>query len=249
MFIGERQWRADLEHVSVRSGAPDEDPGLAQLLADACGELAARELDAGEETAASHLDHVGLAERLDRRAQARSHARGPLGQPLVLEHVEHGERRGCSDRVAAEGGERPARVREPLGELPPRHDRRDRIAVAHRLAERDDVRRDAVPRERPELRPEPAVARLHLVRDVEPSRGMRPLHEQLELRALGRVDPVAHQRPVEKRRGEIVLELVERARARSAPLPGGGIRITRAGGCAVGQSSGESRVVAAVTPW
>ena len=75
-----------------------------------------------------------------------------------------------------------------------------------------------MPRERPELRPEPAVARLHLVRDVEPSRGVGPLHEQLELGRLGHMDAVAHERPVEERRSEPAFELLERGVQRAGEV-------------------------------
>src|SRR5262249_55438364 len=136
-------------------------------------------------------------------------AGGSLGEPLVLEHVEHGERGARSDRVAAEGGERPAGVGKSFRELAPRDDRGDRVAVPPRLPERDEVRRDAVTDERPESRPQPPVSGLDLVRHVETSGGMRPFAEQLELGRDRRIDPVAHERAVEERRGKTPFELAE----------------------------------------
>src|SRR6185437_10313825 len=115
VFIFERQRRPDLEHVAALSRESHEDPVLAQLLGDATGQLAARELDAGQQAAASNLDDVRLAERLDGRTETLADACTALGKPLVLERVEHGERCGGGYRIAAEGRERPPRVRKPLG--------------------------------------------------------------------------------------------------------------------------------------
>ena len=66
-------------------------------------------------------------------------------------------------------------------------------------------------RERPELGAEPAVAGLHFVGDVEAAGCVRSLDEQPQLRRRRRKDAVAHQRPVEKGRGEVGVECVEGA--------------------------------------
>ena len=167
-------------------------------------------MDACEEPRAAHLDDFLLAETCDRCAQPLADTSRAFGEPLVLEDVEHGEGSARGDGIATEGGERPAGVREPLCKLPSRDDRGDGVPITHRLAERHDVRRDSVGNEGPEAGAEPAVSRLHLVRDIEATGGVRPLEKQSQLGARRRVDPVAHERPVEERRGEPSVELRER---------------------------------------
>ena len=54
------------------------------------------------------------------------------------------------------------------------------------------------------------MSRLHLVGDIKATGGVRPFEKQPQLGARRRVDPVAHERPVEERRGEPSVELRER---------------------------------------
>src|SRR5205085_9412326 len=58
MLVAEHERRPDLEHVVALAGEPDEDPVLAQLVDDVCGDLVTRQLNSGEETGATHLEDV-----------------------------------------------------------------------------------------------------------------------------------------------------------------------------------------------
>ena len=91
----------------------------------------------------------------------------PLEHALVLDHVEHGERGRARHRVAAERAEEHRLVAEPCGDVAPRDDRGDRVAVAHRLAEGDEVGHDAEALERPHGVAGAAVAALDLVGDPQ----------------------------------------------------------------------------------
>lgn len=60
-------------------------------------------------------------------------------------------------------------VVEGIGDGRRRHDRSERMAVAHRLTHDHDVRHDALGLKRPEMHAESAIACLHLVGDTKPS--------------------------------------------------------------------------------
>ena len=131
-------------------------------------------------------------------------------EPLVLDHVEHCERRPGRDRVPAERAEELARERQPLHEFASRDHGSDGIPVSHRLPERHHVGRDAILNERPEVFAQPAVAGLHLVRDEETAGVVRPSHDRRDLLGRRCPDAVARQPAVEERHGDAV-ELCERA--------------------------------------
>jgi hypothetical protein len=76
------------------------------------------------------------------------------------------------------------------------------MAVAHRLAQGDEVGGDPEPFERPHAQPGASVASLHLVGDPAPSGGVGEL-DQLAHVGGGRVEhPVALQHPVEDGGGQ-----------------------------------------------
>ena len=110
-------------------------------------------------------------------------AANPDGVPheaLPLDHVEDGAGDRAADRVAAVRVEvLDARRPERLGNLRRRHDGGDGMAVAHRLADGDNVGREAVGvrLEGPHVRPRPPEAHLNLVGDDDaPGRPHRPVH-------------------------------------------------------------------------
>ena len=127
------------------------------------------ELDADEEPRPAHLpdDRVRRRHLREARAEVGADALGPLGEPLALDHVEHGRADGGGHRGAGEGREEVPALGELGGDGRGRHDGPHRVAVAHRLPERDDVGHDAVLGEAPERLADPAEPRLHLVGDAE----------------------------------------------------------------------------------
>src|SRR5687768_12501525 len=94
-----------------------------------------------------------------------------LDKPLVLDDLEDRERGRHRDRVAAERAEHVAAGAELLSDLAPCEDGRDGMAVAHRLAEGDEVGLDAQALVRPQRGAGPAVAALNLIRDPQRSGG------------------------------------------------------------------------------
>ena len=86
-------------------------------------------------------------------------------------------------------------------ELAPGDHRADRLAVAHRLAERHEVGHDPEPLERPHRLAGAAVAALHLVGDPQPAGLVGQPHQFLHVGRVEVVDAVALQHPVEDGRG------------------------------------------------
>ena len=136
------------------------------------------------------------------QALARARPRVRL-QPLVRE-----ARRARRARPRAETGLPPkvlkysipvANERRDLGR---RHDGAQRVAVADRLAQRDDVGHDALRLEAPEVRADAAEADLHLVGDADPARGRaRARRRRRGTRRRARPGRRARQRLGEERRG------------------------------------------------
>ncbi len=62
----------------------------------------------------------------------------------------------------------------------PRHHRRDRVAIAHRLAHGDHVGHQAMPLEAPHASPGAAEARLDFVGDEQAARRADRRHRRLE---------------------------------------------------------------------
>ena len=124
---------------------------------------------ADRETDAADVDDrgVGAHDLADGGDQRIADADDPLEHALVLEDVEHGERRHGRHRVPAERAEEHRLVAEPCGDLAPGDDRADRVAVAHRLADRHDIGHEPEVLERPHVVAGAAVPALDLVGDPQ----------------------------------------------------------------------------------
>ncbi len=91
-------------------------------------------------------------------------------QTLPLEDLQHREADGRGYRIAAEAAEELHAVGEGLGDGAGGHHRPQRVAVPHGLAQRDDVRHDALGLEPPHVRTDAAEPHLNLVGDAESPR-------------------------------------------------------------------------------
>ena len=92
-----------------------------------------------------------------------------LLQLLLLEDIEHRVRRGAGHRIAAESIEVHHLAPRTRSQARRGHDAGDGVAVAHRLAERDEVRDDAIPLVTPHVGAGAAKAGLNFVRDIDPA--------------------------------------------------------------------------------
>ena len=142
---------------------------------------------------------VGLGDLPDAGPQRLSSHLHPGQHPFVVQHVEHRLGGQHADLVAAEGGEERGVGGQRLRILAPGDHRADRLAVAHRLAEGDEVRLDPEPAERPERVAGAAVPTLHLVGDPQPTCGPGQPDQFLHVARLQVVDPVALQHTVQDR--------------------------------------------------
>ena len=96
---------------------------------------------------------------------------GGVGLKLAIrQFLQHRHRRRAGHRIAAEGVEITKGVAKPRHDLRRRHQSGDRVAVAHRFAEGDDVGRNALTLMRPEMAARTAEARLHFVADQKAAR-------------------------------------------------------------------------------
>src|ERR1700733_6869780 len=102
---------------------------------------------------------------------------GALGDALVLQDVEDGETGGRGGGGAGEGGEVLVVTGEAVGDLPAGDEGADRVAGPHRLAEGDEVGRDAGGGEAPEGRADPSEADLDLVGEEESACAVGPVNE------------------------------------------------------------------------
>ena len=93
---------------------------------------------------------------------------------------------------------------------PPRHDHAERITVAHRLAQRDDVRKVTTTVKAPEMRAGPSQAVLHFITDDQAPCRVHRGHDRCH--PIGRrvIDAVAGQGAVDHEGGKIKASLAER---------------------------------------
>src|SRR6185369_14942407 len=121
------------------------------------GRRSVGDLHADRKTDPTDVDDrgVGPNELADGRAERVADTDDPREYPLIVQDVEHGQRRHGRDGVPAECAEEHGLVTEPRRDLAASDDRADRVAVAHRLADRYDVRQEAQMLERPHVMPGP----------------------------------------------------------------------------------------------
>src|ERR1039457_1901362 len=162
----------------MRAGGADEDVALAQGIDDADGGVAvglggvwADEVDADVQAGAADGGDAGGGRGDGRECveEITADGSGVVAQAFGLDHVEHRDRGGDADRVAAEGVEVPDLLPELRDDLRADGDAGDRHAVAHRLAHHDEVGHDAVALEAPDGTSGAGEARLDLIGDVEAS--------------------------------------------------------------------------------
>jgi hypothetical protein len=219
VLVSEHQRRADLEHVARPAGRAHQHAAAPHPVRHGVGQLGVRFLRlriAHQVDAGQHADAADVTDRVvapldlaQRGPEGGADARGPRDQLFVLDHVEHRERRSARHRIAAEGREPLRRLGESLGELPARDQRRDGVAVAHRLAECHDVGGDTLRRERPQVLAAAPVPDLHLVGDVERAGVVRPLGQCADGVRGRHGDPVGGEPAVDERRGRLHPALAE----------------------------------------
>ncbi len=81
VFLGEHQWRSDLEHVFLRSGGPDQDPSLSHGIDDAVchiGGLFSTDFDPGELATSPYVADYRMIDGSDRSAQISTDLFGSL---------------------------------------------------------------------------------------------------------------------------------------------------------------------------
>jgi hypothetical protein len=192
----------------VAAGRADEDAAAAHALDDlggrrrvGVGGAGADDLDADRETDGPDLadERRPEGDLAQPYGQGRPDLAGMLDEPLVLDDLEHREGRGHRHRVAAERAEEVGPGAEALGDVAPRDDRRDRVTVAHRLAERHDVGPDAEAPIRPRRGAAPAVAALDLVGDPQRAGRPDPFDERRREPRIEVDDPVAREDAAEDR--------------------------------------------------
>ena len=222
----------------MAAGRADEHATLGHLVLHArrqlAGGLAGRaivdELDARHQAPAAHVADrfVAFGQRAKLRAQRLADRRRVCDEVLVLEHVQDRQGRRARDRVAAEGREEGRPRAEPVHDLGPGDDRGDRVAVAHRLSEGDDVGGHAPAREAPQLA-RPAIAGLHLVGDEQCPGVVRGGDDLAHHRGLGHEDAVRGEGRVDEERRRTSTALGQ-ARDRLGDLgPSHGGRVGRIG--------------------
>ena len=158
-------------------------------------------------------DLVPADELLEAGAQRTADAPGVLLQPLLLEDVQDRQADLARDGAAAHGGEESALPLQRVGDRGGRDHRGDRVPVAGRLRDRDDVRHHALLLEAPEMRAQAPVADLHLVGDADAAGSAHVRVGRLQV-AVGQHDAagVAVQRLADERRGRAAdgRELIDR---------------------------------------
>ena len=123
-------------------------------------------------------------------------------RPFLLEHVEHRQADLAGDGTAAHGREEAALALQRVGDGGGRDHGRDRVPVAGRLRDRDDVGHHALLLEAPEMGSQAPVADLHLVGDADAARRAHVRVGRLQI-AVGQHDApgIAVEGLADERRG------------------------------------------------
>ena len=170
MLFLEDEWWSYLEDIIVRSRAADQHTPGPHRLEKRPRQLAGAEIhtDEGPRTADRCCDLPRLKGIGEALSQQTADSLGPPGQIVFESDRQHRGRRCRRDGIATKGGEEePGKVlRYGSGG----DHGSDRVAVAERLSQRDDVGHDWVGRKSPEAIPNPTQPGLNLIGDENPSR-------------------------------------------------------------------------------
>ena len=211
-------------------------PSLTAAASAVAGRVGEAELDADEEPAAADVADQRVLDRAQPVAAAASpRSRACACSRSSLDHVEHREPDLGRHRVAAERVEVLHPGHERGGDLRRRDDRAERVAVADRLAHRDDVGHDAVGSKPQKCVADAAEADLHLVGDAHAAGGAHVRERRREVavagRRSGRRSPAATRRRTRPARVRVAdASAYARRRRRSARGTGRQRRDVRARG-------------------
>src|SRR4051812_47342301 len=171
----DQRW-ADLEHSPAWTGRSDQYAVLAESLGELIGTW---KLHPDHQPLSAH-GHIGQ-QALQPCSQQGTDLAGASDQAGLLDDVQYRQRCHTRNRIAAEGAEVLVDPAELGGDLVAGDQRRDRMPVAHRLAESDEVRRQAEVLEAPEVLSTTPEAGLHLVSEEQAAAGtdlvLQSVHE------------------------------------------------------------------------
>jgi hypothetical protein len=161
--------------VPVRSGEADEDTTPAELVDDPARSLACwsscgailYELDAEQQALSADRadERMVLCERLQRALESGADEHRVRAQAFLFHDVEYGAADRTRDWVARKSIEITILGVERVDDVVSRDNCADRVSVAHRLTQHDDVRLQAETVERPHMRAATTEASLHFVCD------------------------------------------------------------------------------------
>ena len=217
------------------------------------------QVHADEEPATAHVAHRRAARRWPPAAGRRSST--PIAAACATRSWSSitSSTASAGDGRHGAAGERAEELRlaaERLDVAAAGDDGGDRVAVAHRLAEGDDVGDQPGADERPQVVAGPAEARLHLVGHDQCPRGPGGRSQGGVVRRAGREDAVAGVHRVDDDAGPARARPPATGRRRRRRTPGragaragAANRSTWPGRQPPRHSSGDSAAVAVVTPW
>ena len=128
---------------------------------------------------------------------------GGVGLKLAIrQFLQHRHRRRAGHRIAAEGVEITKGVAKPRHDLRRRHQSGDRVAVAHRFAEGDDVGRDSLALMRPEMATRAAKTRLNFIADQKAARPPCSFRRRFQPACGLRWEPLVQKKRTDDKSGE-----------------------------------------------
>src|SRR5579862_3691391 len=164
LLVGDRQRRQEPDHVAVDTAGEEHESALARGPGDACclssgplGKLDREHRPEAADVAAGRRDRLEPLAELDPQLLSPRPDRG--------ERVEHRDRRGARERIAAERAPEPAGA-DRVHDLRAARDRRERQPASDRLAGDEQIGLDAEVFDRPD-RAGASTAGLHLVGDEQ----------------------------------------------------------------------------------
>jgi hypothetical protein len=199
VLIAEDEWRPDLEDVVFAARAPDDDPQVAQLV-DASLARVAVAISTSTRRTRPCTSGTCTVQPFSSDLINPPNLRRLLEKALVLDYVQHRQCGRGSHRVAAEGAEDFRLLRSSSGYFSAGDHGCYRVAVTHRLAERDHVRTDAVAVETLGSVARVAVAGLDFVSYEQAACVVRLFEQRGELLGRREADGVAREGGVDESR-------------------------------------------------